>query len=67
MDIFLTKNASIRYRRPLFTPRCRVRHVLIMDAHTLFDYFWTVEKKKTPFKCLEEQGIFFNITPIGLI
>ncbi len=43
---FSYKNASIRYRRPLFTPRSRVRHVN-MDACVLFD-FWMLNKNTCP-------------------
>ncbi len=42
----------------------------IMDAHTLFDFFWTVGKKKhplTPIQTLGRARIIFNITPIGFI
>ncbi len=41
----------------------------IMDAHALFDVFWTVEQKHPP-TAMITLGIartIFNITPIGFV
>ncbi len=51
---------SICYRRPLFSSRSRVRHILIC---ALFDYFWTVEQKHP---CHYKSWKMCNITQIWL-
>ncbi len=46
---------------------CEAR--FIMDAHTLFHVFWTVDKKHplTPIVRLGGARTIFNITPIGIL
>jgi len=41
----------------------------IMDAHTLFDVFWTVEQKHLPTAIIElgSARTIFNTTPIGFV
>ncbi len=46
---------------------CEAR--FIMDAHALFDYFWTVEQKHPSTAILTPGRArqFFNITSIGFV
>ncbi len=54
-DVFFYKNASICYRRPLFTPRSHVIHILIwmevliisQFVHLLFAFFCLTAMKKS--------------------
>ncbi len=50
-------------------PQNHVRHIFIMDAHALFDVFWTVEQKhpSTPILFLKRARNNFNVTPIGFV
>ncbi len=43
-DIFLIKTHGFATGR-LYSPPRAVWGMFIMNAHTLFDYFWTVEKE----------------------
>ncbi len=63
------KNAWLRYKGPLFTPRSRVRDVLLRMQGT-FSTSSELDPANTrlsPWKGLEGPELFFNITPIGFL
>ncbi len=66
---FSYKNTSIHYRRPLFTPRSRVRHVLLWMCMLYLTTFGLLKKKHppTPFLTLGRASKFFNITLIWFV
>ncbi len=66
---FSYKNAWIRYRRPLFMPRSRVRHVLLW-MRALYLTCFGLLKRNTPPTATITLGIartIFNITLIGFV
>ncbi len=69
MDIGLTRTHRFATGGGLYSPPepCETR--FIMDACTLFDYFWTVEQKHppTPILALGRARKFFKITLIGFV
>ncbi len=68
MDIFRIKTHRFA-TGGLYSPPVPCEVCFIMDAHALFDYFWTVEQKHppTPIITLGRARNIFNVPPIGFV
>ncbi len=68
MDIYLTKMHRFA-TGGLYSPPEPYEACFIMDAHALFNVFWTVEQKHPPTAMIELRSArtFFYATQIGLI
>ncbi len=67
MDISLEKKAWMRYRRPLFTPQSRVRHVLLWTRTLYLTSCGLLNRNTTAMITLGIARTDFYVTQIGFI